>query len=152
MTLFSKTNLLRLYSLTNGVRVYTNVLPALAARRGAPATLAPGVYTSGSSMDIAVGGTLTLDAQGDANASWIFQVGSTLTANNGSRVLLVNGARAANVFWAVGSSSTIGSNVDFKGTVMAAASNSVGTGSTVEGRLLCSTGAITLLSDVVTLP
>lgn len=115
-------------------------------------TLAPGVYTSGSTMTIAVGGVLTLDGQGDDNASWIFQLGSALTANTGSEILLVNGARAANVFWAVGSSATIGANVDFKGTVMASSSISVGTDSTVEGRLLCSTGAISLLSNVVTLP
>jgi hypothetical protein len=114
--------------------------------------LAPGVYTSGSTMDLAVNGTLTLDAKGDQNAAWIFQLGSALTANNGSKVLLINGAKAANVFWAIGSSSTIGTNVDFKGTVLAVASNSVGTGSTVEGRLVCTTGAITLLSNVITLP
>ncbi len=114
--------------------------------------LAPGVYTSGSTMDLAVNGTLTLDAKGDQNAVWIFQLGSALTANNGSKVLLINGAKAANVFWAIGSSSTIGTNVDFKGTVLAVASNSVGTGSTVEGRLVCTTGAITLLSNVITLP
>jgi len=97
-------------------------------------------------MDIAVNGVLTLDAQGDQNAVWIFQLGSALTANVGSKVVLINGAKAANVFWAIGSSSTINANVDFKGTVMAQASNSVGTGSTVEGRLVCTTGEITLLS------
>jgi hypothetical protein len=114
--------------------------------------LAPGVYWSGSTMDIAVNGTLTLDAQGDSNGIWIFQLGSALTANTGSKVVLINGAKAANVFWAIGSSSTLGSNVDFKGTVLAVESNSVGTGSTVEGRLVCTTGAITLLSNVITLP
>jgi hypothetical protein len=114
--------------------------------------LAPGVYTSGSTMNIAVNGTLTLDAKGDQNAVWIFQVGSALTANVGSKVLLINGAKAANVFWAIGSSSTINANVDFKGTVLAQESNSVGTGATVEGRLVCTTGAITLLSNVITLP
>jgi hypothetical protein len=114
--------------------------------------LAPGVYWSGSTMDIAVNGTLTLDAQGDSNGIWIFQLGSALTANTGSKVVLINGAKAANVFWAIGSSSTRGSNVAFKGTVLAVESNSVGTGSTVEGRLVCTTGAITLLSNVITLP
>lgn len=115
-------------------------------------TLPPGVYTSGSTMMISVNGTLTLDGQGDANAVWIFQVGSALTADVGSKVALINGAKAANVFWAIGSSSTINANVDFKGTVLAVASNSVGTGSKVEGRLVCTTGAITLLSNVITLP
>lgn len=114
--------------------------------------LAPGVYTSGSTMSIAVGGSLTLDAQGDANAVWIFQIGSSLTVNNSAQVLLINGAKASNVFWAIFASSTVGTNVALKGNVLAGASNSMDTGSTVEGRLLCSTGQITLLSNTVTLP
>ncbi len=114
--------------------------------------LAPGVYTSGSTMTIAVSGVLTLDAKGDANAVWIFQVGSALTVNNSAQVLLINGAKAANVFWAVGSSSTLGSSVSFKGTILAQSSNSLGTLSVVEGRVLCSTGQVTLLSNTVTVP
>ena len=115
-------------------------------------TLAPGVYSSGSTMGIAVGQTLVLDAQGDANGVWIFQVGSSLTVNNNAQVLLVNGAKAGNVFWAIFASSTLGDGVTFKGNVLAGSSNSVGTGSQVEGRLLCRTGQITLLADTITLP
>ncbi|MBA2542692.1 MAG: DUF3494 domain-containing protein, partial [Deltaproteobacteria bacterium] len=114
--------------------------------------LAPGVYKSGSTMSIAVGGTVTLDGQGDDNAVWIFQVGSSLTVNNNAQVLLINGARAKNVFWAISASSTLGTEVSFQGTVLARASNSVGTDSTVVGRLLCSDGTITLLSNTITLP
>jgi hypothetical protein len=114
--------------------------------------LPPGVYTSASSLLVAVGGVVTLDGQGDSNAVWIFQVGSALTINNNVQILTINGARATNVFWAVGSSSTIGTNVTFQGSVLAQASNSVGTDSTVLGRLLCTTGAITLLSNTITLP
>jgi hypothetical protein len=114
--------------------------------------LPPGVYTSGSTMSIAVGGTLTLDAQGDANAVWIFQIGSSLTANNDSQVLLINGAKAVNVYWAVFASSTLGTNVSFKGNIFAGESNSLETGSTVEGRMLCRTGQVTLLSNTITLP
>ena len=115
-------------------------------------TLPPGVYTSGSTMSIAVSGVLTLDAKGDANAVWIFQVGSSLTVNNSAQVLLINGAKAANVFWAVAASSAIGSNASFKGSVLAVASNSVGTLSVVDGRLLSETGQVTLLSNTVTVP
>lgn len=115
-------------------------------------TLAPGVYTSNSTMSMAVGATTTLDGQGDANAVWIFQVGSSLTVNNNAQLLLINGAQAKNVFWGIFASSTLGNDVDFKGTVLAGASNSVGTDSVVLGRLLCTTGQITLLSDTITLP
>ena len=114
--------------------------------------LAPGVYTSGSTMSIAVGGTVTLDGMGDANAVWIFQIGSSLTVNNNAQVLLVNGARAKNVFWAAFASSTLGSDVSFQGSVLAGESNSVGTDSVIVGRLLCTTGQITLLSNTITLP
>lgn len=114
--------------------------------------LAPGVYSSGSTMSIAVGGTLTLDAQGNANGVWIFQVGSSLTVNNSAQVLLVNGAKASNVYWAIFASSTMGTNVSFKGNVLAGASNSLGTGTVVEGRMLCRDGQITLLSNTITLP
>jgi hypothetical protein len=114
--------------------------------------LAPGVYTSGSTMTIAVSGVLTLDAQGDANAVWIFQVGSALTVNNSAQVLLINGAKASNVFWAIGSSSTLGTSVSFKGSILAQSSNSLGTLSVVEGRVLCSTGQVTLLSNTITVP
>lgn len=115
-------------------------------------TLPPGVYTSGSTMSVAVGGQVILDGEGDANAVWIFQVGSSLTVNNDAQILLINGADAENVFWAVFASSTLGSNVSFQGSVLAGASNSAGTDSTVVGRLLCTTGIITLLSNTITLP
>lgn len=115
-------------------------------------TLAPGVYTSASTMTVAVGGTVVLDGQGDPNSVWIFQVGSSLTVNNGAQVLLTNGAKAKNVFWAAGASSTLGSDVIFQGSILAQASNSVGTDSTVVGRLLCTDGQISLLSNTITLP
>jgi hypothetical protein len=114
--------------------------------------LAPGVYTSDSTMSIAVGGTVTLDGQGDANGVWIFQIGSSFTVNNGAQVLLINGANANNVYWAIFASSTLGSNVSFQGDILAGASNSVGVGSVVTGRLLCTTGQITLLHNTITLP
>ena len=115
-------------------------------------TLAPGVYTSASTMSIAVSGVVTLDGQGDNNSVWIFQVGSSLTVNNNAQIILINGARASNVFWAMGASSTIGGDAVFQGTVLASASNSVGTRSVVIGRLLCLTGQITLLSNTISLP
>ena len=69
-------------------------------------TLTPGVYKSASSLELT--GTLTLDAQGDPNAVFVFQAGSTLITASASRVELVNGAQPCNVFWQVGSSATLG--------------------------------------------
>src|SRR5437667_2872208 len=111
-------------------------------------TLTPGLYKSTSSLEIS-SGDLTLDAQGDANAVFIFQMGSTLTTTVGRQVILSGGARAANVFWQVGSSATLGTGSVFKGNILALASITVTTGAAVEGRLLARTAAVTLDSNVV---
>jgi hypothetical protein len=76
-------------------------------------TLNPGVY-SGGALDLT--GTLTLDAQGDPGAVFIFQAASTLITASASQVKLVNGASACNVFWKVGSSATFGTTTSFGGT------------------------------------
>ena len=82
-------------------------------------TLTPGVY-SGGALDLT--GTLTLDAQGDSDAVFVFQAASTLITASASRVELVNGASPCNVFWKVGSSATLGTTTSFKGTILALAS------------------------------
>lgn len=102
--------------------------------------LTPGVYKSAST--IGVTGKLTLDGQGNPGAVWIFQVGSALTV--AGDVILVNGAQAANVYWQVGSSATIGAGSNFAGTIMAQASITCVTGASINGRLLARTGAVTL--------
>jgi hypothetical protein len=114
-------------------------------------TLAPGLYKSTSSLEIS-SGDLTLDARGDANAVFIFQMASTLTTTVGRQVILSGGAKAANVFWQVGSSATLGTGSVFKGNILALASITVTTGATVEGRLLARTAAVTLDSNVIGIP
>ncbi len=106
-------------------------------------TLAPGLYKSTSSLAIS-SGDLTLDAQGNANAVWIFQIASTLTTTSGRQVILAGGAKAANIFWQVGSSATIGTTSVFQGNILAAVSISMLTGSTLAGRALAMGGAVTL--------
>src|ERR1700674_3253589 len=112
-------------------------------------TLAPGVYKSTSTL--AITGDLTLDGNGDPNAVFIFQIGSALTVATHGRVVLSGGAKAANVFWQVGSSATLGTYSAFKGTVMAYASITIATGATLDGRALAQHAAVTLDSNAVTM-
>lgn len=110
-------------------------------------TLTAGVYTSTSSL--ANSGDLTLDAQGNPNAVFIFQIGSTLTTGSSSHIVLANGANACNVFWQVGSSATLGTNSTFKGNILALTSITVTTGVNLQGRVLARNGAVTLDTDVI---
>jgi uncharacterized protein (TIGR03437 family) len=117
--------------------------PVIVAGNVGGQTLTPGLYKSTSSLAIS-SGDLTLDAQGDPNAVFIFQIASTLTTTSGRLVILAGGANAANIFWQVGSSATIGTTSVFHGTIMASASISVLTGATLDGRALAQNGAVTV--------
>ncbi len=113
-------------------------------------TLYSGVYNSGSSL--ALSGTLTLDAGGNADAVWIFQAGSTFISASDSTVTLIGGAQASRVFWQVGSSATLGADSDFAGSILALSSITLNTGATIDGRLLALDGAITLDNNDIWLP
>ncbi len=112
-------------------------------------TFTAGVRTAGSSLLLS-SGSVTLDAQGNPNAVFIFQIGSTLTTGSNTSVSLINGAQACNVFWQVGSSATLGTGTRFVGTVMAAATITANTAATVHGRLLAETGAVNLDTNTIT--
>lgn len=113
-------------------------------------TMTPGVYKNNADLDsLAITGTLTLDAQGDPNAVFIFQSGSTLTTAAGSQVVLINGAQACHVFWQLGSSATLGTNSVFKGNILALTSATLTTGANVEGSVLARNGAVTLDTNTI---
>jgi hypothetical protein len=113
-------------------------------------SLTPGVYRSASSLGLT--GDLTLDAHGNPNAVFIFQVGSTLTTASGSRVVLLGGAQACNVYWQVGSSATLGTGSTLRGSILALTSITLTTSATVEGRTLARNGAVTLDTNTITRP
>jgi hypothetical protein len=110
--------------------------------------LTPGVYKSSSSLGLT--GDVTLDAQGDSSAVFIFQVGSTLTTASNSRVVLVGGANACNVYWQIGSSATLGTNSTFNGTILALTSITLNTGANIDGAALARNGAVTMDDNVIT--
>jgi hypothetical protein len=111
-------------------------------------TILPGVYCNSSSVLISV--PVTLNGNGNPNAVFIFQIGSTLTT--AGNVNLIGGAQASNVFWQIGSSATLGTSTIFNGTIMAQASISVNTGAVLNGRALARTGAVTLQGNAMTVP
>jgi hypothetical protein len=114
-------------------------------------TLVHGVYNSDAGT-FGITGILTLDAQGDPNAAFIFKMTSTLTTAVNSHVELINGAQACNVFWQVGSTATLGGSSIFEGNVLALASINLNSGASVNGRLLAQNGAVTLDDNTITVP
>jgi len=105
-------------------------------------TLTEGVYCFTSSAQLT--GQLTLDAEGSADAVFIFQIDSALTTASDSSVLVTDGVTGCNVFWQVGSSATLGTRTEFVGNILALTSITLTTGAHVSGRALASTGAVTM--------
>jgi hypothetical protein len=126
--------------------------------------LPPGVYTAAAGTFMIEGGDLTLDAQGNANAVWVFQMATSLTVGGPGvafpqSVLLINGAQAKNVFWQVGSHATINAagGGTFTGTVIAQTGISTSTAGnttvlTVNGRLISLVASVTIVDTVVNVP
>ncbi|MFN2371617.1 MAG: ice-binding family protein [Candidatus Krumholzibacteriia bacterium] len=114
-------------------------------------TLPPGLYKSTSGLEIS-SGDLTLDAGGVSDAVFIFQIASTFTTMEDRSVILTGGAEAANVFWQVGSSATLGSTSTVNGTVMANQSISMATGAVLNGRALARIGGVSLEGNTIVVP
>jgi hypothetical protein len=126
--------------------------------------LAPGVYTAAGGSFLIQGGDLTLDAEGDANAVWVFQMATTLTVGGPGAafpqsVILINGAQAKNVFWQVGSAATINAagGGTMVGTIISSAGTSFSTAGnltvvTLNGRALALNASVTLVNTVINVP
>ncbi len=147
VTQTAKTDLVTAYIDAVG-RSATVTYPAASELGGL--TLIPGVHRNSTSF--AITGTLTLDAQGNPDAVWIFQAGSTLITAAASMVSLTNGAQARNVFWQVGSSATLGTYSVFRGTILAETSITMTTGAMIEGRTLAKNGTVTFDQQIGALP
>ncbi len=110
-------------------------------------TLNPGLYKWGSPVLIPTG--VTLDAQGDPNAVWIFQIAQTFNVGNGAIVTLRGGAQAKNIFWQVAGQTTLGTTADFKGIILCATAIAMQTGATLDGRALAQTAVTLQMNDVI---
>jgi len=116
-------------------------------------TLSPGVYTFNSSA--ALTGAMFLDAGGDSNAVFVFQVGTSFTTASGSSVTVINGGNdydESNIFWQIGSSATLGTTTAFLGVIIADQSVTLETGASLTGNALAINGACSLDSNAVTMP
>jgi hypothetical protein len=118
-----------------------------------PATFTPGIYAASSSL-LVNGGPIILNGEHLADPVFVFQVPSALTVGSvdATRFVLINGASACEVFWQVGSSATIDSGSEFVGNILASASISVLSAATINGRVLASTGGVSLIDDAINAP
>lgn len=115
---------------------------------GTVGVLTPGVYFFASSAQLT--GALTLDALGDPNAQFLFQIGSTLTTASSSSVNVINGGAGTGVFWQVGSSAILGTGTSFAGNILAAQSITLNTTATILcGRALALNGAVTMDTNTI---
>jgi hypothetical protein len=115
-------------------------------------TLFAGVYCTGSGFLTLKTGALYLDAQGDSNAQFVFQTGSTLITSTNTNIILLNGALVKNIYWQVGSSATLGASSSFLGQILAYASISIGGTVTVVGRLYAQAAVSFAGTDQIALP
>ena len=146
---------------TDGLNAYND---AVNAGRGTPTsisgninglTLAPGLYSSLTSIEISPGGFLYLDAGGNANAAFVIKSATSITTASTSEVVLAGGAQAKNVFWVAGSTITLGTYSKMKGTLIASTSISCLTGSNLNGRAIvqgAAAGQVTLDHTTIVKP
>jgi hypothetical protein len=140
----AKGNLTTAYNALKGMACGTTISADLGGT-----TLAPGVYCSASSVGLT--GALTLDGQGNSDATFVIQAGSSLTV--AGSVVLIGSADAKNVYWQVGSSASLGSGSTMKGNILALSSISFAANATLQGRALARNGAVSLGSNnTITLP
>ncbi|WP_332642850.1 ice-binding family protein [Aeromicrobium sp.] len=111
-----------------------------------------GVHTASSALNLATNGTVTFNAENDPDATFIIQVGSSLTMESNSTVSLINGAQACHIFWQVSEDATIGTDATFVGTLLAENAIVAQSGASFEGRLLAQNAAVTLDNNTFTMP
>jgi len=109
-------------------------------------TLHPGVHHAGAAIGLT--GTLTLDADGDPNALFIIQVDAALSTAANSNVVLIDGARASNVYWQVNGAAGTGADSTFAGTIMADGAITLGANTVLIGRALAM-GAVTFSNATI---
>jgi len=114
-------------------------------------TLVPGLYTWGTNVVIPTAANITLDAQGDTNAVWVFQISGTLDLMDSGSITLADGANGANIFWQVTGAVTLHPSSHFEGNILAATNIAMQDNASINGRLLSQT-AVTLIDNNISPP
>ncbi|WP_055603581.1 ice-binding family protein [Streptomyces aureus] len=140
----AKSDLIVAYNQAAGQAEDFDLPAAIGSGTSGPTELIPGVYTRDPAGSVGLTGDLVLNAGGNPNAVWVFQIPTALTTATSSRVLLTNGASPCNVFWQIGSSAELNTNTTFVGTIMALTSIFLRTGTNIEGRALARNGQVTM--------
>jgi type VI secretion system secreted protein VgrG len=136
------------FGFLGGLSGATNLSGQVLGTGGTILTLNPGVYSFSSSAQLT--GALTLNNQGNNNAVFVFQIGSTLTTAPGSSVLLAGAGTGDGVFWVVGSSATLDTTTSFEGNILAATAITLNTGATIGcGSALARDAAVTMDTNTI---
>ena len=124
--------------------------PSLAPAMGASQLLAPGTYCQAGASSVA--GDLILDGQNQSNSLFVFKINGALTTAASTRVLLINGARAGNVYWQVEGATSFAAATEFVGTIITHGAIAFGDGVSLKGRGFSTMGAISTFNNLITSP
>jgi hypothetical protein len=115
-------------------------------------TFTPGCYSAADAIDTVADAIVTLNGGGDPNAVFIFKSGAALTTGARTKIVLTNGASAANVFWVPVGATSLGANTAFVGNILDAAGITMGDSATLLGRALAFGGVVTTAGNIITVP
>jgi hypothetical protein len=135
------------YTVAGGARIATS--PVVSGDLGG-VRFTPGVYSAAAATSNS--NFITIDAMNNPNAIFVFQLGAAFTPAASTGFILLNGAKASMIYFAVTGAVAMGASADFQGTIMSPAALGMGAGATLTGRLLTWSGAVTLSANTLILP
>jgi len=150
MITLAKADFLNVYQVGAGMLSPAKVL--FSTNQGGQ-VLIPGIYKTTGDLTIH-NGNLTLNARGDENAVWIFQVAGNMStqSSQGGNINLINGAQSDNVYWIIDNTVTLGTSTAFHGNLFALNSVSLNPGVNVSGRIMSYNGSVSLNNNIIIKP
>jgi hypothetical protein len=113
--------------------------------------ITPGIYGIAGAASTA--GTLYFDGAGNPDALFVIRISAAFSVGTATKMVLLNGAKAANIFWVIEGATSIEASVTLKGTVIThAGAITMGAGGNLEGRLFSIVGALSFNSGTANIP